>query len=131
MLLLQQVQINPYIEKYKIYVTDSSNNIDYSFYVTGGSTSVECPVTVTIVGEVDNIGGGKFVILPDIDYNNVKISAYNVRLATEGNISNPRSVTYVTSGRTRNCHINRWFSWVYLIQLPMLITNTKVVIKQV
>ena len=92
----------PYIEKYKIYVTDSTNNIDYSFYVTGGSTSVECPVTVTIVGEVDNIGGGTFEILPDIDYNNVKISAYNVRLATEGNISNSRSVSYVTSGRTRN-----------------------------
>jgi hypothetical protein len=92
----------PYIEKYKIYVTDSTNNIDYSFYVTGGSTSVECPVTVTIVGEVDNIGGGTFEILPDIDYNNVKISAYNVRLTTEGNISSPQTVSYVTSGRTRN-----------------------------
>jgi len=96
----------PYIEKYKIYVTDSTNSINYSFYVTGGSTSVECPVTVTIVGEVDNIGGGKFVILPDIAYTNIKISAYNVRLTTEGTISNPCNISYVTgSTRIRNYNL--------------------------
>ena len=96
----------PYIEKYKIYVTDSTNNINYSFYVTGGSTSVECPVTVTIVGEVDNIGGGKFKILPDIAYTNIKISAYNVRLTTEGTISNPCNISYVTgSTRIRNYNL--------------------------
>ena len=94
---------SPYIEKYEVSFTDGTT--EYRFWVAGGSASVEAPTSFNFTGSIPTSnGGGTFYLMPDVDYTDFKIRAYNVR-ATGTDGAGPYSTTvtptYVTTGRTR------------------------------
>ena len=90
---------SPYIEKYEISFTDGST--EYRFLTTLGSASAEAPTSFEFTGSISSSnGGGTFYLMPDVNYTNFKIRAYNVRANTSaGAYSGTVTPTYVS--RTR------------------------------
>jgi hypothetical protein len=92
---------SPYIEKYEVSFTDGST--EYRFWVAGGSASVEAPTSFNFTGSIPTSnGGGTFYLMPDVNYTNFKIRAYNVRATgTDGAGAYSGTVTPTYVSRTR------------------------------
>ena len=91
----------PYIEKYEIAFGEPG--YAYRFFVTGGSASVRAPQTFTVTGSIETSNGaGTFYVMPDINYSQFQIRAYNVRATgTDGAGAYSTAVTPSYVSRTR------------------------------